>query len=201
MMNETKLRKLIREEIASSLDEGLKFHIKKRIPVTECIYRVGSERYFETIRNARKCYRMGVYTPVNASERSLLENFDLGEWGTFRGESVPLDFPMYIDSNLNEAEYDGKKVELGKPSRNSGKGKKYKVYVRNPKTGRVVMVTYGDKKGGLKGNWNDPDARASFAARHNCEKKSKKKNKKLTPGYWACRAHKDFGRNVPGRFW
>ena len=80
---------------------------------------------------------------------------------------------------------------------NSGGGKKYKVFVRNPKTGGIKKVTFGDKKGGLKGNWNNPEARASFAKRHKCaEKKDKTK-----AGYWACRAHKYFGKNVPGRFW
>ena len=90
-----------------------------------------------------------------------------------------------------------KKPKLNKPMRNTSGGKKYKVFVRNPKTGNIKKVTFGDKKGGLEGNWNDPEARASFAKRHKCaEKKDKTK-----AGYWACRAHKYFGKNVPGRFW
>lgn len=85
---------------------------------------------------------------------------------------------------------------LNKPMRNSGSGKKYKVYVRDPSTGNVKTVTYGDAKGGLKGGWNSAEARKSFAARHDCENKKDK----TKAGYWACRAHKDFGPGV-GRFW
>lgn len=80
--------------------------------------------------------------------------------------------------------------------KNTGPGKKYKVFVKTS-SGRVKKITYGDSKGGLRGNWNSAEARKSFASRHNCaEKKDRTK-----AGYWACRAHKDFGTNVPGRFW
>jgi hypothetical protein len=95
--------------------------------------------------------------------------------------------------SINESEYKGKKVELGKPK--TGGPKKWYVYVRNPKTGKIKKVSYGSPD--MSANWNDPKARASFAARHQCEKKKDR----TTPGYWACRAHKDFGKNVSGRFW
>ena len=115
----------------------------------------------------------------------------------FEGERVPLDFPMYIET-LDEKKKKKKKKDppLNKPTKNTGGGKKYKVYVRS-KSGGVKKITYGDSKGGLKGNWNNAEARKSFAARHKCEQKKDK----TTSGYWACRAHKDFGTNVPGRFW
>jgi hypothetical protein len=94
---------------------------------------------------------------------------------------------------LSEAEYKGKKVELGKPK--SGGPKKWYVYVRNPKTGKIKKVSYGSPV--MTAKWNDPAARKSFAARHQCAKKKDK----TKAGYWACRAHKDFGKNVSGRFW
>jgi hypothetical protein len=103
-----------------------------------------------------------------------------------------------VDSILEEAKKKKKKdPPIGKPTKNTGGGKKYKVYVRNPKTGKIKKITYGDSKGGLKGNWNSAEARKSFASRHNC----KDKKDRTKAGYWACRAHKDFGTNVPGRFW
>jgi len=102
-----------------------------------------------------------------------------------------------VDSILEEAKKKKKKdPPIGKPMKNTGGGKKYKVYVRGP-SGRIKKITYGDSKGGLKGNWNNAEARKNFASRHNCaDKKDRTK-----AGYWACRAHKDFGTNVPGRFW
>ena len=94
---------------------------------------------------------------------------------------------------LSEAEYKGKDVSLNKPK--SGGPKKWYVYVKNPKTGKVIKVSYGSPV--MTAKWNDPAARKSFAARHRCAKKKDK----TKAGYWACRAHKDFGKNVSGRFW
>ncbi len=120
-----------------------------------------------------------------------------------RSNSETIPAKLIKPSNLNpkakkifglyEAEYKGKKVELGKPK--SGGSKKWYVYVRNPKTGKIKKVSYGSPV--MTAKWNDPAARKSFAARHQCEKKKDK----TKAGYWACRAHKDFGKNVPGRFW
>ena len=186
---ETLIRKQLQKK--TKISEALSLHIKEGVGIERNIFRPGSDSYFALISEARRQYKNGDYSPLNEEELELLES-DVGEFGIFEGEKVPLDFPMIV-----EAEYKGKKVELGKPTKNTGSGKKYKVFVRNPKTGNVKKITYGDSKGGLKGNWNNAEARASFAARHNCaEKKDRTK-----AGYWACRAHKDFGKNVPGRFW
>ena len=113
----------------------------------------------------------------------------------FKRENVDFDLNNFMKSIglLSEAEYKGKKVELGKPK--SGGSKKWYVYVRDPKSGNIKKVSYGSPV--MTAKWNDPAARASFAARHQCEKKKDK----TKAGYWACRAHKDFGKNVPGRFW
>jgi hypothetical protein len=136
---------------------------------------------------------------LNLDEEDIeIMESDLGQFGSFAGQQVPLDFPMMIDESLDEAKKKKKKdPPIGKPTKNTGGGKKYKVFVRNPKTGKIKKITYGDSKGGLKGNWNNAEARKSFAARHNC----KDKKDRTKAGYWACRAHKDFGTNVPGRFW
>tara|TARA_B100000927_G_scaffold277994_1_gene260153 strand:+ start:162 stop:542 length:381 start_codon:yes stop_codon:yes gene_type:complete len=98
-------------------------------------------------------------------------------FGLYEGRHVPLEQPMI------EADYQGRDVELNKPSRNSGDGKKYVVYVKNPQTGNVKRIEFGDKKGGLAAKINDKDAARSFAARHSCDTKTDK----LAPGYWACR--------------
>jgi len=113
----------------------------------------------------------------------------------FNIEDVEYDYDKFMASIglLNEAEYKGKKVQLNKPK--SGGSKKWYVYVRNPKTGKIKKVSYGSPV--MTAKWNDPAARKSFAARHQCEKKTDK----TKAGYWACRAHKDFGKNVSGRFW
>ena len=85
---------------------------------------------------------------------------------------------------IPEAEYKGKKVKLNKPKR--GGSKKFYVYVKNPKTGNVKKVSFGDT--GLSVKFKQPGARASFAARHKCAQKKDK----TKAGYWSCRI---------GRYW
>ena len=98
------------------------------------------------------------------------------------------------DIDVSEAEYNGKDVKLNKPMRSSGGGKKYKVYVKNPKTGRVKKISFGDA--GLKTKSGNKKRAKSFAARHNCEKK----NDKMKAGYWACRLPR-YGLVKGGKWW
>lgn len=77
-----------------------------------------------------------------------------------------------------EAEYQGRKVKLGKPM--AGDVKKFKVYVRNDK-GNVVKVNFGQK--GVKIKKNNPGRRANFRARHNCDNPGPRWKAR----YWSCR--------------
>jgi predicted Zn-ribbon and HTH transcriptional regulator len=98
------------------------------------------------------------------------------------GEFCPQCLAQYIRENINslqEAEYKGRKVPLGKPMR--GDVKKFKVYVKNDK-GNVVKVNFGDPN--MKIKKSNPKRRKSFRARHHCD---------TNPGprwkarYWSCR--------------
>lgn len=88
------------------------------------------------------------------------------------------EFINIVEPGLNEAEYRGRKVKLGKPMQ--GDIKKFKVYVKNDK-GNVVKVNFGDPN--MRIRKSNPARRRSFRARHRCE----------TPGprwkarYWSCR--------------
>ena len=93
----------------------------------------------------RELYEEGKYMPQ--AEEVMFLNTDIGEFGIYEGEEVPLDLPL-----LEERD-----VELNKPKR--GGPKKYYVYVRDPKT-KNIKVTWGDTTG-LKVKINDPDARRS----------------------------------------
>lgn len=81
--------------------------------------------------------------------------------------------------DLQEAEYQGRNVQLGKPM--SGDVKKSKVYVKGPK-GNVVKVNFGDKK--MKIKKSNPARRKSFRARHNCDNPGPRWKAR----YWSCRA-------------
>lgn len=80
---------------------------------------------------------------------------------------------------LDEAEYQGRSVPLGKPMK--GDVKKSKVYVKGPK-GNVVKVNFGDKKMRIKKSI--PGRRKSFRARHNCANPGPRWKAR----YWSCRA-------------
>jgi hypothetical protein len=82
------------------------------------------------------------------------------------------------DENLDEAEYRGRKVPLGKPMR--GDVKKFKVYVRKP-NGNVVKVNFGDPN--MRIRKSNPARRRSFRARHNCANPGPRTKAR----YWSCR--------------
>ena len=85
---------------------------------------------------------------------------------------------LFIANGMNEAEYKGKTVKLGKPMR--GDVKKFKVYVKNKK-GNVIKVNFGDPDMEIKRD--NPKNRKSFRARHKC---SQAKDR-TTPKYWSCK--------------
>ena len=93
------------------------------------------------------------------------------------------------ENELFDAEYRGRKVPLNKPMR--GDVKKFKVYVKDPKSGNVKKVNFGHggssaRKAGqktMKIRKSNPKARKSFRARHNCANPGPKTKAR----YWSCR--------------
>ena len=100
------------------------------------------------------------------------------------GKGYGYTFEYINDGKLNEAEYQGRKVKLGKIMQ--GDAKKFKVYVKNPK-GNVVKVNFGQggkaKGGTMRIRKSNPKARANFRARHNCDNPGPRHKAR----YWACR--------------
>ena len=83
------------------------------------------------------------------------------------------------DEQLDEAEYHGRKVPLGKPMQ--GDVKKFKVYVKDPSTGNIKKVNFGDPNMRIKKS--NPARRKSFRARHNCANPGPRTKAR----YWSCR--------------
>ena len=161
---------------------NLQYHLDNKLTLSECVYRYSSDSFIQLFAEARQALRDGKIT-LNEQDLLLLETTDIGEYGMYEGQKVPLDLPM-VDEELDEAEYRGKDVPLNKPKR--GGSKKFYVYTKNKK-GNVVKVSFGGTTG-LNVKIDEPGARSSFAARHQCDKKKDK----TKPGYWAC--------NI-GRYW
>jgi hypothetical protein len=212
---------------------SLQYHLDNDLTLHENIYRYSSDSFIQLFNEARDAWRDG-YIQLNEEDVELLESTDIGLYGMFEGQKVPLDLPMVSEEkkltyndfiqmvrddmmagaapdeypsdervrkdakylynrylqgasvdDLFEAEYKGREVSLNKPKR--GGPKKFFVYVKNPKTGNVKKVNFGDS-GNLSVKIKEPGARASFAARHKCAQKKDK----TKAGYWSC--------NI-GRYW
>ena len=116
--------------------------------------------------------------PIDDYDELDVEQEDMDDFINFlKGYSTQLE-----EANCNcvyEAEYQGRDVKLGKPTQ--GDVKKFKVYVKNPKSGKIIKVNFGQK--GMVIKKDNPGKRANFRARHNCENPGPRTKAR----YWSCR--------------
>ena len=186
----TQRAKKLFDEEKNVVKEAIEMHIDKKIPFVDNVFRVGSEKYFEFFREAR-----AMNLQLEGHDKYLIEETDIGEIVEFEGQMVPLDCPMVEEWEEIVEEEEGKDPPLNKPKR--GGPKKFYVYVRKP-DGGIKKVTWGDTTG-LSVKMNDPEARKSFAARHQC---STQKDR-TSAAYWACntpRYAKQLGLSGGGSF-
>ena len=188
------IREIIREALESHLDrslilkenvdvsDALKYHIENGMSLTNNVFRVYSEGYFNLVNEVRSLWKEGKID-LNEEDRMMVES-DLGIKVKIGKEYVYLDAPFIYETEteediLAEAKHRGKNVKLNKPFRTPGGPKKFAVYVKTP-GGGVKKVTFGDPK--LKVRNRNKKAAKSFQARHKC---SQKKDR-TTAGYWSC---------------
>ena len=161
------------------LSENLRYHVVNQLPLTENTFRYGSQSFLNLWAEARSLYLREIIH-VNEDDKQILEETDLGNYGMYEDQRVPLDLLLLENEELEEAEDKKKNPPLGKPKR--GGSKKFYVYVKNPKTKKIKKVSFGDTTG-LSAKINNPEARRAFAARHDC----KNKTDKTKASYWSCR--------------
>ena len=188
------LKQLIREALEQHLDKTLilkedvkisnelKYHIDNNLSLTDNVFRVYSENYFNLVNEVRDLYNQGLID-LNEEDKMMVES-DLGIKVKVNGEYIYLDAPYVSEVEteediLAEAKHHGKNVKLGKPFRTPGGPKKFAVYVRKP-GGGIKKVTFGDP--GLRIKNSNKKRAKSFRARHKC---SQKKDR-TTAGYWSC---------------
>ena len=184
-----KINKMIRFKNFVEVSEALQWHVNNQQPLSENVFRVGSKSYFDLYREARKLHEEGAIQ-LDGWDKYLLEETDIGKFDIYEDKPVPLDCPMIME------EEEEKDPPLNKPKR--GGPKKFYVYVRKP-DGGIKKVTWGDTTG-LSVKLNDPEARKSFAARHQC---STQKDR-TSAAYWACntpRYAKQLGLSGGGNFY
>ena len=185
------------------VSKELKHHLDENISLCESEFRYGSQKHIELIKEVKELYNKGIIS-LNENDAFIVDEFDptpvkiKGVGEVYLG-LIQEEFQS-DEELLSEAVYKGKKVQLGKPKR--GGSKKFYVYVRNPKTGKVKKVSFGAKSGGgsLAVKLKDPKAKKSFSARHNCPQKKDR----TTAGYWSCRlpsVAKSLGLSATGGYW
>ena len=188
------LRELIKEALETQLDktlilkenvdvsDALKYHIDNGVSLTDNVFRVYSESYFDLVNEVRELYNEGKID-LNDEDRLMVES-DLGKKVKVGKEYIYLDAPYVYETEteediLAEAKHHGKNVNLGKPFRTPGGPKKFAVYVKS-KTGGIKKVTFGDPN--LRVKNSNKKAAKSFRARHKCSQKTDR----TTAGYWSC---------------
>jgi len=180
------IKKVLKEEISKPMklkkrvriSENLKYHLDNEITLSENVFRIYSQSYFDLINEVRNLYENGI-VELNQEDMWIVES-NLGKSVLLEnGRRVWLDAPIELQEPLNEAMHRGKNVKLGSPFRTPGGPKKFAVYVKTP-GGNVKKVTFGDPNLRVK-NANKGRAK-SFRARHNCDQKKDR----TTAGYWSC---------------
>jgi hypothetical protein len=191
--------------------EAIEYHTENNISLTENVFRPGSEMFFEMIKEAKRLYAEGKYSPKDEWEKDMLKS-DIGEIAEFEGQIVVLDYPIedgleecwkgYVQKGMKkkgdkmvpncvpvneEDKTDGKGI--GKPWREGGGGA---VYVRTG-DGGVKKVRFSQS--GMKKKFMDPAATRSFIARHHCLTNKDK----TSASYWACRYPRFFSNS--GKTW
>jgi hypothetical protein len=183
---ENLIKKVLKEEFSKPMglkkrvriSENLKYHLDNKITLSENVFRIYSQSYFDLINEVRDLYE-GSVIDLNQEDMWIVES-NLGKSVLLEnGRKVWLDAPIELQEPLKEAMHRGKNVKLGSPFRTPGGPKKFAVYVKTP-GGGVKKVTFGDPNLRIK---NGNKARAkSFRARHNCDQKKDR----TTAGYWSC---------------
>jgi hypothetical protein len=187
------LRKLIKESLEEHLNrslilkenveisDSLKYHVENELTLTNNIYRVYSEAYFNLVNEVRELWKNDKIK-LNEEDTLMVES-DLGKKVKIDGEVIYLDAPFLVEEEeeeiIDEAKHRGKNVKLNKPFRTPGGPKKFAVYVKTP-GGGVKKVTFGDPN--LRVRNKNKGAAKSFRARHKCDQKKDR----TTAGYWSC---------------
>lgn len=162
---------------SDSIRESLKYHIDEGLSLMESVYRIESDSWLDLIKESRRLW-LNEEIDLDIDDVFLIST-DAGFKGSYNGEDVILDVPFEI----NEQEYQGRKVKLNKPFRTSGESRKFAVYTKNEE-GKVVRVRFGQP--GQKVKNYDKEASKSFRARHRCSEPGPK----WKPRYWSCNVHR-----------
>jgi hypothetical protein len=186
------------------VSKNLQYHVDNNIKLASNVFRIHSDSFYDIFNEARKLWKQGSIEVCE--EDAWLLSTDIGKKAFLDGAWVPLDVPMEVDDDeAIQFKSAAKKDRVGRLNspRRIGKGdpgygrKKFIVHVKNPATGNVKTITFGDANLSVKAN--NPERRKSFLARHNCDNPGPKTGAR----YWSCNLHrykKQLGLKFEGRW-
>lgn len=156
--------KLIKSFNEHLITEKLKYHINEGLTLSESIFRVDSDAYYDLVNEVRQLW-YGGDIQLSEDDQFIVEKLQTGIRAKWKGESVVLDSPK------------------------RGGEKKFYVYHnsgKKDKEGNIIAkkISWGDPNLNIKNN-ND-ESRLAFLKRHDCDNK----NDQSTPGWWACNVHR-----------
>jgi hypothetical protein len=193
----------------------LQYHLDNKLTLSECVYRYSSDSFIQLFAEARKALRDGKIV-LSEQDILLLENTDIGEYGMYEGQKVPLDLPMIDEGDYDSLEDEIANNEFGMDYDQLGPNEKewvddevaklneaeYRgkdVPLNKPKRGgsKKFYVYTKNKKGNVvKVSFGAVDGGGALAVKLDDPKRRKafadrhncdKKTDKTTPGYWSCR--------------
>jgi len=188
------------------VSEGMRYHLDNRIKIASNVFRIHSSEFLALFNEARSLWKRGALALCEEDEWLL--NTDIGKTAMLDGVEVLLDVPMEIDDDESyyvKTAADKKKKghgrlnsprRIGKNDPGHGK-KKFIVHVKNPATGNIKTITFGDANLSVKAN--NPARRKSFLARHNCDNPGPRTSAR----WWSCNLHrykKQLGLKFEGRW-
>lgn len=167
-------------------DRRVKMHIEK-------LYGLLDSNKDDVIRGILTMIKTGQESATSIGNLiSVLDEFG-ADWPEL--DAIYTAVAKSLPDRLDEAEYRGRKVQLGKPMR--GDVRKYKVFVKDPKTGNIKKVNFGDPNMEIKRD--DPKRRKNFRARHGCG--TPRASDRTKAAYWSCRmwSSKPVGKILKGK--
>ena len=86
------------------MTENMKYHVKNKLAITENTFRYGSQAFLDLWAEARYLYSRNAIH-VNNDDKEIITETNLGDYGIYEGQKVPLDMPLLeVENELGTPE-------------------------------------------------------------------------------------------------
>ena len=89
------------KDTSTIISEGLQYHITNKKPITDTLYRYGSDAHIKLLIETRQLLDEGLIE-LTGDDLELFEESDLGRIGIYEGRKVLLDYPLLENESFEE---------------------------------------------------------------------------------------------------